>query len=93
MNSRLAMFRVSKYSSTKGVSYLSGEYVPVHDYHCHHIVPQEYGGTHDFDNLCVLSEYEHTILHGSNPDILYDLFPSRKIRIKSLIDKLFFAPF
>ena len=28
-NSRLAMFRISKYSSVKGISYLSGEFVPV----------------------------------------------------------------
>ena len=30
-SSRLAMFRISKYSSVKGISYLSGEFVPVED--------------------------------------------------------------
>ena len=73
-NSRLAMFRISKYSSVKGVSYLSGEFVPVEEYHCHHIKPIARGGTHDFDNLCVLSETEHKILHSNNPEQLYSLY-------------------
>ena len=87
-NSRLAMFRISKYSSTKGISYLSGEFVPVDQYHCHHITPRHKGGTNDFDNLCVLSELEHRILHSSTPERLYTLFPKKKKRIKMLIDAL-----
>ena len=87
-NSRLAIFRISKYSSCKGVSYLSGEYVPVNEYHCHHIKPREKGGTHDFDNLCVMSETEHTILHSSDPSSLYLLYPKNRKRIKALIEKL-----
>ena len=78
-NSRVAMFRISKYSSVKGVSYLSGEFVPVEEYHCHHIKPVARGGTHDFNNLCVLSETEHKILHGKTPKSLYALYP-RKVR-------------
>jgi group II intron reverse transcriptase/maturase len=87
-NSRFAMFRISKYSSVRGISYISGEYVPVDEYHCHHIKPREKKGTNDFDNLCVLSETEHTILHSSNPSMLYDLYPAKKKRIRELIEKL-----
>lgn len=87
-NSRLAMFRISKYSSVKGISYLSGEFVPVENYHCHHIKPKSKGGTNDFDNLCVLSKLEHQILHSSNPEQLYVLFPKKKKRIKMLIGAL-----
>jgi group II intron reverse transcriptase/maturase len=87
-NSRLAMFRISKYSSVKGVSYLSGEFVPVTEYHCHHIKPIVRGGTHDFDNLCVLSEMEHKILHSKTPEELYLLHPRKIRRIKFLIDAL-----
>jgi len=87
-NSRLAMFRISKYSSVKGISYMSGEFVPVEEYHCHHIKPVSKGGTHDFDNLCVLSEQEHKILHSSEPERLYTMYPRKKKRIKLLIDAL-----
>jgi len=87
-NSRLAMFRISKYSSVKGKSYLSGEYVPVSEYHLHHIVPKDKGGTHDFENLCVLSEMEHNILHSSNLQILYEIYPKCKNRISLLIGKI-----
>jgi len=87
-NSRLAMFRISKYSSVKGISYLSGVFVPVNEYDCHHIIPVEKGGTHDFGNLCVLSETEHMILHSKNPELLYEIYPNRRKRIKTLIDAL-----
>lgn len=87
-SSRLAMFRISKYSSVKGISYLSGEFVPVQEYHCHHIKPREKGGTHDFDNLCVLSEMEHQILHSKTPEQLYSMFPQKTRRIKALVDAL-----
>jgi group II intron reverse transcriptase/maturase len=87
-SSRLAMFRISKYSSVKGISYLSGEFVPVEEYHCHHIKPKGKGGTHDFDNLCVLSETEHIILHSKTPEQLYLLYPLKKKRIKLLIGAL-----
>jgi len=82
------MFRISKYSSVKGRSYLSGEYVPVWNYHCHHIKPCEKGGNNDFDNLCVLSETEHQILHSASPERLYDLLPKKKKRIGALIAQL-----
>lgn len=87
-NSRLAMFRISKYSSVKGVSYLSGEHVPVEDYHCHHIKPRHRGGMNDFDNLCVLSETEHRILHSATPESLYESFPKKIKRIKFLVEQL-----
>ena len=87
-NSRLAMFRISKYSSVKGVSFLSGDFVPVEEYHCHHIKPVARGGSHDFDNLCVLSKTEHEILHSKNPEKLYSLYPKHPKRIGFLIDAL-----
>ena len=87
-NSRYAMFRVSKYSSVKGISYMSGEYVPVTEYHCHHIIPKHKNGTNDFENLCVLSKTEHEILHSQNPELLYNQYPKRRKRISELISKL-----
>ena len=87
-NSRLAMFRISKYSSVKGVSYMTGEKVLVYKYHCHHIVPIYKKGTNEFNNLCVLSETEHRLLHSQNPQILYELYPKKKDRIRKLIENL-----
>jgi hypothetical protein len=82
VNSRLALFRVSKYSSVKGVSYLSGIKVSVHDYHLHHIIPSKNNGSDDFNNLCVLSEDEHTTLHGLNPEqLLGSFWKARQIKV------------
>jgi hypothetical protein len=74
--------------SKRQKSYISGEYVPVEDYHCHYIKHEGKGGTHDFNNLCVLSETEHTILHSSTPERLYEMFPKKKKRIDFLISQL-----
>ena len=52
-------------------------------------MPLKNGGTNDFNNLCVLSELEHTILHSTTPERLYDLFPKKKKRIKALIEALY----
>jgi group II intron reverse transcriptase/maturase len=87
-NSRYAMFRISKYSSTKGISYLSGKHVPVSEYHCHYIKPRNKGGTDDFCNLCVLSEVEWEILSSETPERLYAIYPRRKKRIDALIAAL-----
>ena len=87
-NSKLALFRVSKYSSAKGISYLSGKKVPVEEYHCHHIIPKYKGGTNEFTNLCVLSEAEHKLLHSRKAEDLYTLYPKRKKRIEKLVINL-----
>lgn len=87
-NSRYAMFRISKYSSMRGKSYLSGQFVPVEKYHCHHIKPLSKGGDNNFLNLCVLSEEEHRILHSKDPQRLYQMYPNRTGRVKFLIGSL-----
>lgn len=87
-NSRYAMFRISKYSSMRGKSYLSGQFVPVEKYHCHHIKPLSKGGDNNFLNLCVLSEEEHRILHSKDPQRLYQMYPNRTGRVKFLIGNL-----
>jgi len=87
-NSRYAMFRISKYSSVKGVSYLSGEFVPVDEYQCHQINPTVKNGTNDFNNFCVLSKTEHQILFSAAPELLYSMYPKKTRRIKILINAL-----
>ena len=83
-------FRVSKYSCCRGVSYISGERVPVHEYHCHHILPKSKGGTDDWHNLCVLSESEHKTLHSNSYNLLLEQAkaPKYRNRIIELISKV-----
>lgn len=83
-------FRVSKYSCCKGRSYISGQKVSVGEYHCHHMIPKTKGGTDNWDNLCVLSESEHRLLHSNNYMTLLDDVTSQKFkkRIKELISKV-----
>ena len=66
----------------------TGEFVPAEEYHCYHIIPIEKGGTNDFDNLCVLSEAEYSILCSDTTERLHSLYPNRQKRIEYLIDAL-----
>lgn len=81
-------FRVSKYSCCRGVSYITGEKVPVNDYHCHHIIPKSKGGTDDWHNLCVLTVSEHKLLQNSYTTLLEQAkAPKYRRRIIELISK------
>lgn len=86
-SSKYCEFRISKYSSCNGKSYLSGNFVPVEEYHCHHKTPRSKNGKDTFDNLCVLSVEEHRILHGKTPEKLLTM-TNKKFhkRVKDLID-------
>jgi RNA-directed DNA polymerase len=85
-SSRFCQFRISKYSSLHGLSHISGEVVPVEDYHCHHIVPSNKGGKDDYNNLCILSKEQHIILHSNNREKLYDIVGKKyHKRVKELI--------
>lgn len=86
-SSKYCEFRISKYSCCSGKSFLSGDFVPVDRYYCHHKIPRCKSGKDEFDNLCVLSDGQHKILHSNTPERLYDIV-GKKLhnRVKELID-------
>ena len=60
----LADNRITLYIARKGKSYITGKFVDVYEYHCHHKVSVKDGGTHEFRNLVLLSDDEHKLIHS-----------------------------
>jgi group II intron reverse transcriptase/maturase len=61
--------RISKYAAQKGYDYVTGYFLPAYDVHCHHIIPKSSGGKDSFDNLVVVSEATHKLIHSTCPQI------------------------
>ena len=55
--------RISKYSLQKGKCFITEEILLSHEVHCHHIIPRMYGGDDSFDNLVILHEDIHRLIH------------------------------
>ena len=69
-------------------SYLSGQFVPVEKYHCHHIKPLSKGGDNNFLNLCVLSEEGTPHSAQQRPTASLPDVSNRTGRVKFLIGNL-----
>ena len=63
--------RISKYSAQKGCDYITGTFLPAYNVHCHHIIPRKFGGLDKFNNLIIVSEHTHKLIHNSKPQIPY----------------------
>lgn len=56
--------RISKYSMQNGKCGVTGEFLRAEEVHCHHILPKELGGTDGFNNLIVVHEWVHILIHS-----------------------------
>jgi hypothetical protein len=61
--------RISKYSAQKGKDYVTSDFLPVHNVHCHHIIPKHNGGKDKFNNLVIVSLETHKLIHTNHPKI------------------------
>lgn len=58
--------RLSKYSMQNGKCAVTGNFVKAEYVHCHHILPKSLGGTDEFQNLVVVHEWIHILIHSQN---------------------------
>lgn len=66
----LADNRITLYLMRNGRSAITGKTVDVEEYHCHHKISVKQGGSHSLNNLVLLSENEHKLVHATNLDII-----------------------
>lgn len=59
--------RLSLYSAQKGICAITGRVMAVGDIHCHHKEPRQLGGTDRYENLVLVSEGAHRLIHATNP--------------------------
>lgn len=64
--------RISLFSAQWGKCAVTGkEFLIPEDIHCHHISPKGKGGTDKYDNLILIYEPVHKLIHAVNQDVIY----------------------
>ncbi|HAC4846978.1 HNH endonuclease signature motif containing protein [Listeria innocua] len=58
--------RISKYASQRGKCAVLGIYLDIFDIHCHHIVPVFLGGSDKYQNLIIVHQDIHRLIHAKN---------------------------
>lgn len=62
--------RLSLYSAQMGKCAVTGKVLPIGNIHCHHKVPKHLGGTDKYQNLVLVSEDVHRLIHATNPAVV-----------------------
>lgn len=62
--------RLSLYSAQMGKCAVSGKVLSIGDIHCHHKVPRHLGGKDNYQNLVLVCEDVHHLIHATNPDTI-----------------------
>lgn len=62
--------RISRYSMQKGKCAVTGIFLTAEDVHCHHKLPRSMGGTDEFNNLIIVHEFVHRLIHATNEETI-----------------------
>ncbi|MED3101587.1 group II intron reverse transcriptase/maturase, partial [Bacillus thuringiensis] len=74
--------RISRYSMQNGKCAVTGIFLIAEDAHCHHKIPKGMGGTDEFNNLIIVHEFVHRLIHATNEETI-----KTYIRLLQLSDK------
>jgi hypothetical protein len=82
--------RISKFSAQWGKCSITGmEFQITEDIHCHHIIPRWRGGTDAYNNLTLVLEPIHKLIHATDESIITNyitLFNLNKLQMSKLND-------
>ena len=62
--------RLSLYSAQMGKCAVSGKMLSIGDIHCHHKVPRQFGGKDSYQNLVLVCEDVHHLIHATSSDAI-----------------------
>ena len=62
--------RLSLYCAMQGKCAITGRVLEVGEIHCHHKIPIRNGGTDKYDNLLMVAEDVHILLHATNRETI-----------------------
>lgn len=79
--------RISLYCAQLGKCAVTGAKLEIGDIHCHHKVPKRFGGTDQYQNLIIVSQDVHRLIHATNPNVIQKYLASLKLD-KRQFDKL-----
>ena len=63
---------------------ISGKKLEVHEIHCHHKVPKYLGGTDEYQNLVIVSEDVHRLIHATEPHTIQKYLEKLKLDAKQM---------
>lgn len=61
------------YCGQQGKCAITGIMLQIHDIHCHHKLPINMGGTDKYENLILVTQNIHTLLHATQTDTITEL--------------------
>ncbi|WP_010529043.1 group II intron reverse transcriptase/maturase [Lentibacillus jeotgali] len=73
--------RISRYSMKMGKCEITGMELPASDVHCHHYLPLNFGGSDQFNNLRIIHEDVHRLIHTMDKEMIDEL--KRKFQLTS----------
>ena len=76
--------RLSLYSAQMGKCAITGKVMEIGDIHCHHKVPICHGGTDKYQNLVLVCEKVHKLIHATNPETINKLLAELNLNSKQL---------
>lgn len=62
--------RISRYSMQNGKCAVTGVFLIAEMVHCHHIKPKKNEGTDKFDNLVIVQEWVHKLIHATQVETI-----------------------
>jgi len=62
--------RLSLYSAQQGKCYVTGKKMEIRDIHCHHKTRIKDGGNDKYQNLVLVTEQTHRLIHATSPEIM-----------------------
>jgi len=65
--------RISRYSMVMGKCEITGVFLYADDVHCHHYLPTYLGGDDSYNNLRILHQDVHTLIHATNQETIMKL--------------------
>ena len=66
--------RLSLYCAMQGKCAITGKILEIGEIHCHHKTPIKSGGTDKYENLLLISEDVHILLHATNSETIEKYF-------------------
>lgn len=76
--------RLSLYCGQAGKCAVSKQVLEIECMHCHHIVPQQNGGTDAYSNLVLVTETVHRLIHATQEDTIAKLMESLDLDAKQI---------
>ena len=76
--------RLSKYSMQRGKCAVTKQFLTADTVHCHHIIPKKYGGSDSFNNLIIVHEWIHILIHATRKETIRTYLNMLKLNEKSL---------